>query len=57
VAKKKGRKKPPRPAYKLRSAGVADRGKFIRGCMAVLGAVFLLLALGFVWSWFFAPKS
>lgn len=52
----KGRKKVNPKAYRLRSSGVADKEKFLRGCMAVVGALFLLLFAAMVWNWIFGGK-
>lgn len=55
--KRKGaRKRAKYPAYRLRSSGVADREKFLRGCLAFVGVIFLLLFAALIWSLLFSPR-
>jgi hypothetical protein len=55
---KKGKKrKRPRPAYKLKSKGVHNRETFIRGCMAILGALILIAVLAIIYLYLFAPRE
>ena len=46
-------KRPKRPPIRLSKPGVADRERFLRGCLAVFGALFLLLLFGLLYAAFF----
>ena len=41
-----------RPAYKLKKSGVADREKFMKGCLALVGAMILLVAFALIYQLF-----
>ena len=42
-----------RRVMQLKKAGVADREKFVRGCLAIVGFLLVLLALAFLYQIFY----
>lgn len=54
MSKKKKKKKVNPARYKLRSSGVANKEKFLRGCMAFVGLLFLIIFISMIYNFFFS---
>jgi hypothetical protein len=46
-------KRAKRAAFQLKKAGVADRERFIRGCLAIVGILFIILLLALLYHTFY----